>query len=229
MYIPSQRQFHAAIWMTDLSGSLTTSKRIQLGTQPLTMSVFQSNGAQSVMVCCDRPAVLHASGRKLVFANVNSAEVDPFTLFTLFYLAANKFSNSLTVQGGSHGADQLRFLPGLVIKYPCLSLQGLRFNSDCSLAFVSREGLVIGQMDDLQRLQTTTFQLGSLFQYAFACLTADCCFDAHTRQRTCLSALPIRAPPNLFAYSRNHVSIIAIYYNYNRLYERATARIVLTA
>lgn len=102
-----------------LTGALSQPKRVQLGTQPLTMTLFRNATSHSIMVCCDRPAVVHASGRKLVFVNVNMAEVVRMT----------------PINSAAY-AD--------------------------SLAFVTREGLVLGQMDDLQRLQITTVHMEDL-------------------------------------------------------------------
>jgi DNA damage-binding protein 1 len=46
-------------------------KAVTLGTQQIQLVPFSSHGAVSVFACSDRPAVIHSSGRRLVFSNVN--------------------------------------------------------------------------------------------------------------------------------------------------------------
>lgn len=46
-------------------------KKATLGTRPLILRKFISNGIPNVFACSDRPAVVFSSNHKLVFSNVN--------------------------------------------------------------------------------------------------------------------------------------------------------------
>ena len=51
-------------------------KRVTLGTQPVTLSLFRSKGALHIFAACDRPTVLYSSSRKVVLSNVNQGHVN---------------------------------------------------------------------------------------------------------------------------------------------------------
>uniref|UniRef100_A0A915J2E8 DNA damage-binding protein 1 n=1 Tax=Romanomermis culicivorax TaxID=13658 RepID=A0A915J2E8_ROMCU len=57
--------------MHQTSGALIDKKKMTLGTQPITLKVFQSRGAINVFGCSDRPTIIYSSNQKLVFSNVN--------------------------------------------------------------------------------------------------------------------------------------------------------------
>lgn len=46
-----------------------------LGSKPIALRSFQAGGARHVFAACDRPAVIHAANKKLLFSNVNDDEV----------------------------------------------------------------------------------------------------------------------------------------------------------
>ncbi len=61
---------------SDGSGAeLLDSRNVALGTQPITLSTFVTKGNINVFAACDRPTVLYSSSRKLLFSNVNQAQV----------------------------------------------------------------------------------------------------------------------------------------------------------
>lgn len=57
------------------SGALSDRKKVQLGRQPIALSMFRAKGSMHVFAACDRPTVLFSMSRKLVFSNVNLGEV----------------------------------------------------------------------------------------------------------------------------------------------------------
>lgn len=50
-------------------------RRIALGTQPVTLTLFQNQSRVNVFAACDRPTVVSVSGRKLLLSNVNVQQV----------------------------------------------------------------------------------------------------------------------------------------------------------
>lgn len=48
---------------------------MSLGTKPIALRSFRSGGARHVFAACDRPAVIYAANKKLLFSNVNDDEV----------------------------------------------------------------------------------------------------------------------------------------------------------
>ncbi|KAL5503313.1 hypothetical protein EMCRGX_G010241 [Ephydatia muelleri] len=58
------------------AGQLSQSKRVVLGTKPITLKAFQSCGATSVFACSNHPTIIHHSHQKLLFSNVNVKEVN---------------------------------------------------------------------------------------------------------------------------------------------------------
>lgn len=57
------------------AGQLSDRKRVLLGSKPIALRSFQAGGARHVFAACDRPAVIHAANKKLLFSNVNDDEV----------------------------------------------------------------------------------------------------------------------------------------------------------
>ncbi|XP_078488392.1 DNA damage-binding protein 1 [Ciona intestinalis] len=57
------------------TGFISDRKKVPLGTQPTSLSVFTSGGSRTVFACSDRPTVVYSSNKKLVFSNVNLKEV----------------------------------------------------------------------------------------------------------------------------------------------------------
>lgn len=58
------------------STQLMNRKKISLGTQPLTLSIFNHSAGQHVFVGSDRPTVIYSHNKKLLFSNVNLKEVN---------------------------------------------------------------------------------------------------------------------------------------------------------
>ena len=58
-----------------MAGELSEKKRISLGTKPITLRSFRSNGASHVFAASDRPTVLYSSNKKLLYSNLNEDEV----------------------------------------------------------------------------------------------------------------------------------------------------------
>lgn len=96
---------------------LTDRKKVSLGTQPMTLKLFTTNGAQHVFAASDRPTVIYSSNKKLLYSNVNLREV-------------------------SHMSS---------------------FNSEAfpeCLAFIQDETMLIGTIDQIQKLHIRTIPLG---------------------------------------------------------------------
>lgn len=74
------------------SGALSDKRRVLLGTKPVALRSFRSGGARHVFAACDRPTVIYAAGKKLMFSNVND---DDISVMTPFNSAA--FPDSLAV------------------------------------------------------------------------------------------------------------------------------------
>eukprot|EP00842_Homolaphlyctis_polyrhiza_P004084 jgi/Hompol1/4677/HPOL_000799-RA len=63
------------------SKRLANAKKITLGTQPITLRTFQSNGRTHVFAASDRPTVIHAKSGQLLYSNVNMREVSQISPF----------------------------------------------------------------------------------------------------------------------------------------------------
>ncbi|CAL8110980.1 unnamed protein product [Orchesella dallaii] len=61
--------------LNPITGALSDTKRVTLGTQPTVLKCFKSQSTASVFACSDRPTVIYWSNHKLVFSNVNLREV----------------------------------------------------------------------------------------------------------------------------------------------------------
>ncbi len=57
------------------AGQLSEKKRISLGTKPITLKSFRSNGVSHVFAASDRPTVIYSSNKKLLYSNLNEDEV----------------------------------------------------------------------------------------------------------------------------------------------------------
>ena len=96
---------------------LTDRKKVSLGTQPMTLELFTTNGSYHVFAGSDRPTVIYSSNKKLLYSNVNLREV-------------------------SHMSP---------------------FNSEAfpeCLAFIQDETMIIGTIDQIQKLHIRTIPLG---------------------------------------------------------------------
>ncbi|CAG8488774.1 3015_t:CDS:10, partial [Ambispora gerdemannii] len=58
-----------------VKGTISEKKRLLLGTQPVTLTTFISNGTSNVFAASDRPTVIYSSNKKLLYSNVNAKEV----------------------------------------------------------------------------------------------------------------------------------------------------------
>ncbi len=57
------------------AGELSERKKLSLGSKPITLKTFQSNGVDHVFAVSDRPTVIYSSNKKLLYSNVNENEV----------------------------------------------------------------------------------------------------------------------------------------------------------
>lgn len=57
------------------TGVLSERKKICLGTKPIMLRSFRSNGVSHVFAASDRPTVIYSSNKKLLYSNVNENEV----------------------------------------------------------------------------------------------------------------------------------------------------------
>ena len=57
------------------AGELSDRKKLSLGSKPVTLKTFQSNGIKHVFAASDRPTVIYSSNKKLLYSNVNENEV----------------------------------------------------------------------------------------------------------------------------------------------------------
>lgn len=57
------------------AGAVSERKRISLGTKPITLRSFRSNGASHVFAASDRPTIIYSSNKKLLYSNLNENEV----------------------------------------------------------------------------------------------------------------------------------------------------------
>ncbi|DBA79836.1 TPA: hypothetical protein ACH3X2_007673 [Trebouxia sp. C0005] len=63
------------------TGELSERKKLSLGSKPITLKTFQSNGVEHVFAASDRPTVIYSSNKKLLYSNVNENEVNVMTSF----------------------------------------------------------------------------------------------------------------------------------------------------
>jgi hypothetical protein len=55
-------------------GACSERKKICLGTKPIMLRTFRSNGTAYVFAASDRPTVIYSSNKKLLYSNVNENE-----------------------------------------------------------------------------------------------------------------------------------------------------------
>eukprot|EP01114_Cavostelium_apophysatum_P022802 TRINITY_DN8377_c0_g1_i1.p1 TRINITY_DN8377_c0_g1~~TRINITY_DN8377_c0_g1_i1.p1 ORF type:complete len:965 (-),score=280.18 TRINITY_DN8377_c0_g1_i1:487-3381(-) len=67
-------------------------KKVTLGTQPIMLNTFHSNGTTHVFAASDRPTVIYSSNKKLLYSNVNLKEVNYMSGFH-----SESFSDSLAI------------------------------------------------------------------------------------------------------------------------------------
>lgn len=62
---------------TPETGRLSEKKQLSLGTQPIMLTSFTSNGMNHVFAASDRPTVIYSSNKKLLYSNVNTKVTKP--------------------------------------------------------------------------------------------------------------------------------------------------------
>ncbi|XP_003389315.1 PREDICTED: DNA damage-binding protein 1-like [Amphimedon queenslandica] len=82
--------------MDSETGQLRGGKRVVLGTKPIVLKQFKSDGVTSVFACSDHPTIIHFSNQKLLFSNVNVKEVN-----YICTLNSEAFQNSLALVDSS--------------------------------------------------------------------------------------------------------------------------------
>lgn len=58
-----------------MAGELSDRKKLSLGSKPISLKTFHSNGVSHVFAASDRPTVVYSSNKKLLYSNVNEDEV----------------------------------------------------------------------------------------------------------------------------------------------------------
>ncbi|CAG8461735.1 4837_t:CDS:10 [Gigaspora rosea] len=79
------------------TGRLSERKQLSLGTQPVMLTSFTSNGLSHVFAASDRPTVIYSSNKKLLYSNVNTKDV---TYMCPFKPASMTTSLVITHEGG---------------------------------------------------------------------------------------------------------------------------------
>ncbi|CAK0750170.1 hypothetical protein CVIRNUC_001969 [Coccomyxa viridis] len=80
-------------WQLDAAkGELSDQKKICLGTKPIMLRSFRSNGVSHVFAASDRPTVIYSSNKKLHYSNVNEDEVNFMSSFN-----SSSFPDSLAL------------------------------------------------------------------------------------------------------------------------------------
>ncbi|KAL3145326.1 hypothetical protein ABBQ38_001586 [Trebouxia sp. C0009 RCD-2024] len=74
------------------TGELSEKKKLSLGSKPMTLKTFHSNGVAHVFAASDRPTVIYSSNKKLLYSNVNENEVNLMTSFN-----SSSFPDSLAI------------------------------------------------------------------------------------------------------------------------------------
>ncbi|KAK9711909.1 DNA damage-binding protein 1a [Basidiobolus ranarum] len=78
------------------TGEITNRKRLTLGTQPIVLTPFKSNGASHIFCSSDRPIIIYSRNQKLGFSNVNIKEISYMCPFN-----SSSFPNSLVLAADS--------------------------------------------------------------------------------------------------------------------------------
>ncbi|KAG9298245.1 hypothetical protein G9A89_002733 [Geosiphon pyriformis] len=71
---------------------LRDKRKLLLGTQPVMLTTFMSNGTTNVFASSDRPTVIYSSNKKLLYSNVNAKEVTHMCPFN-----SASFPNALAI------------------------------------------------------------------------------------------------------------------------------------
>lgn len=66
------------------AGELSERKKLSLGSKPITLKTFHSNGIAHVFAASDRPTVIYSSNKKLLYSNVNENEVCTMPISSLY-------------------------------------------------------------------------------------------------------------------------------------------------
>ena len=83
--------------LSPTTGALSQRKSLTLGSQPLSLSPFRSNGALHVVAACDRPTVVYCLQGRLLYSNVNLKQVTHVASFS-----TATFPSSLAFASASH-------------------------------------------------------------------------------------------------------------------------------
>lgn len=75
--------------------TLGDKRKLSLGTQPITMRTFSSNGNRNLFAVSDRPTVIYSNNKKLLFSNVNLPDVEYVSPFN-----TEAFPDSLAIYSG---------------------------------------------------------------------------------------------------------------------------------
>lgn len=76
------------------TGALTDRKKICLGTKPIMLRSFRSNGQSHVFAASDRPTVIYSANKKLLYSNVNENEVSSAPVAAFMRKPQSKFSEA---------------------------------------------------------------------------------------------------------------------------------------
>ena len=102
------------------TGSLSEQKKISLGTKPITLHTFRSNGVSYVFAASDRPTVIYSNNQKLLYSNLNENEVGTPPPHSLEHSTGRKrqFQQSGTESSPSKGSPRSQFL-SICCSRPC--------------------------------------------------------------------------------------------------------------
>ena len=74
---------------------MADKRKLSLGTQPITLRSFSSNGNRNLFAVSDRPTVIYSHNKKLLFSNVNLPDVEYVSPFN-----TEAFPDSLAIYSG---------------------------------------------------------------------------------------------------------------------------------
>lgn len=72
---PRTQQSHSNLPYSSFLDTPSFTLQVSLGTKPILLRTFASNGASHVFAASDRPTVIYSSNKKLVYSNLNENEV----------------------------------------------------------------------------------------------------------------------------------------------------------
>lgn len=113
---------------------------MSIGTQPITLNTFSASGATHVFAASDRPTVIHSSNHKILYSDVN--------------LEVRKTRRILL----------LRMPFSFILLYKDMSnITAFRNPSfENCIAFTTSSGVMIGQIDQVQKLHINKVPLGEM-------------------------------------------------------------------